>query len=180
MALSDRELLQEIAAGDEAALAEFYDRFASYILALLVRWTGRRGDADDVLQEVFWQVWRQASSYDEHRATPRGWLVLLAQSRAVDVLRKRKAAAAITVETEPSTTAGPLADAQLTESRDRVWAALERLPQEQQSAICSAFFDGLTYQQVAERENIPEGTAKTRIRLGLQRLRSYLNDEGNS
>src|SRR5262245_56111527 len=91
MDTSDQQLLAGISGGDQAALATFYDRHAARTLALLARWLGGRGDAEDVLQEVFWQVWRLAGRYDAQRATPLGWLFLLARSRALDHLRRQPA-----------------------------------------------------------------------------------------
>src|SRR5262245_47958826 len=90
MALSDQDLLSRIASGDGAAFADLYDRHAPRLLALLVGWLGRREDAEDVLQDAFWQVWRQADRYDARRSPVEAWLVLIARSRALDHLRRRR------------------------------------------------------------------------------------------
>ncbi len=173
---SDHDLLSDIAAGDQAALAEFYDRHAPRTLGLLLRWLRQRSDAEDVLQEVFWQVWRRADQYDARRATPVGWLALLARSRSLDYLRQRRTRALPEMSREPMTLDDPCGPIELGESDERLRQALTVLPDEQRRAIVLAFYDGLTYEQVATQEAVPVGTAKTRIRLGIRRLRDQLRD----
>jgi RNA polymerase sigma-70 factor (ECF subfamily) len=173
---SDHDLLRDIAAGDQAALAEFYDRHAPRTLGLLLRWLGQRSDADDVLQEVFWQVWRRAARYDPLRASPVGWLVLLARSRSLDHLRQRRTKGLPELSLEPASLDDPPEQLDLGESNERLRQALTLLPDEQRRAVVLAFYDGLTYEQVARREAVPVGTAKTRIRLGIRRLRLELRD----
>jgi RNA polymerase sigma-70 factor (ECF subfamily) len=173
---SDHELLRDIAAGDQSALAEFYDRHAPRTLGLLLHWLRQRSDAEDVLQEVFWQVWRRADQYDAFRASPVGWLVLLARSRSLDHLRQRQTKGLLELSLEPATRDDPHDHLELGESSARLRQALTLLPDEQRRAVVLAFYDGLTYEQVARREAVPVGTAKTRIRLGIRRLRLELRD----
>jgi RNA polymerase sigma-70 factor (ECF subfamily) len=173
---SDQQLVSRIASGDSAAFAEFYDRHAPGVLGLLLRLLGQRADADDVLQETFLQVWRRAPQYDAGRATPVGWLVLIARSRAVDHLRQRRPTNVAAAESICATLTDPADGLERQEVARCMRAALQRLPEEQRSAIGLAFFAGLTHEQVAQRLGVPLGTAKTRIRLGIQRLRTLLEE----
>lgn len=174
---SDHQLLGRIASGDNAAFAAFYDRHAGRVFGLLSRWLRRQGDAEDVLQETFWQVWRRAGSYDPSRSPPTAWLQLIARSRALDHLRQRKRAAVPTEVEEPAEEHDPFCDLLRDEASHQVHSALAQLPDEQRKAIGLAFFGGLTYEQVAQSQAIPLGTAKTRIRRGMQRLRELLSEE---
>lgn len=172
---ADSQLLQRIATADQAAFAEFYDRHAATVFGWLVRLLPQRGDAEDVLQETFCQVWRQANQYDAGRATPRGWLMMMARSRALDHLRRRRPTGDLAA-VEPFHELDAAEPAQRNEAAYRIRGALTQLPEEQRSALCLAFFGGLTYQQVAERQAVQVGTAKTRIRLALGRLRNLLRE----
>jgi len=175
MLVSDNELLTGVAAGDRAAFAAFYDRHAPAVFGLLIRMLPQRGDAEDVLQETFMQVWRQAGRFDPTRSSPFGWVVMMARSRAVDRLRQKVAS-----PTSEPTDRPVLSEAESALEREetaaRIRRALALLPAEQRTAIDLAFYGGLTYEQVADRQAIPVGTAKTRIRLGMHRLRSLLGD----
>jgi RNA polymerase sigma-70 factor (ECF subfamily) len=172
---ADSQLLQRIAAADPEAFAEFYDRHAAAVFGLLTRLLPQRGDAEDVLQETFCQVWRQANRYDGARACPRGWLLMLARSRALDHLRRQRPAGDIAGVGEPFQVTDATQPAQRNEAAELIRAALSQLPEEQRSALSLAFYDGLSYRQVADRQAVQLGTAKTRIRLALARLRSLLN-----
>lgn len=171
---SDPELVAGIAAGDPAAFAAFYDRHSSFVYGLLIRMLGRTAEADDALQETFLQVWREASRYEKDRASPTGWLVMMARSRAVDWLRRQGTAAGRPGWPPPASSPDVGDGCERDEAACRVRAAVNRLPDVQRSAIELAFFGGLTYEQVATQQAIPVGTAKTRIRLGIQRLRQLL------
>lgn len=178
--LSDIDLLRGIAEGDRAALATLYDRYAPRILGLLVRWLKHRGDAEDVLQEVFWQAWAGAIRFDAGRATPGGWLYLLARSRALDHLRRRRLKSLPNDALEAEAVGDPLDEMERSETSQAVHRALSLLPREQCRAIRLAFYEGLTHLEVAQQEAIPVGTAKTRIRLGIQRLRGFLSGSEES
>ena len=177
MARSDQELLTGMASGDRGAFAEFFDRHAPRVLGLLCKWLGQRSDAEDVLQETFWQVWCRAGQYDAARAAPEAWLVLIARSRAMDHRRRQRPAPALPDGPGP---ADPASALERSEQTQQVRTALASLPEEQRSAISLAFYGGLTYEQVAQHQAIPLGTAKTRIRLGMRRLRSLLLGEGSA
>jgi len=175
MHVPDNELLVGVAAGDRTAFAAFYDRHSSAVFGLLVKMLPQRGDAEDVLQETFLQVWRQAGRFDPTRSSPFGWLVMLARSRAMDRLRRKAANPTSDPPDRPV-----LPDAESASERNefavRIRRALALLPAEQRAAIDLAFYGGLTYEEVADRQGIPVGTAKTRIRLGMHRLRNLLSD----
>ena len=176
------ELMSRIAAGDARAFAELYDRLAARVFGLIVKVLGTRRGADDVLQETFWKVWRMAGEYDPIRSSPPVWVAMIARSMAMDHRRHavrqlaREDAArgaanadAFTV-TMPSTVEGA-ADLGLPAN-----GALSRLPDDQREAIGLAFFRGLSHSQIAACTNLPIGTVKTRIRLGMKRLRELLAD----
>ena len=172
---TDEFLLQRIAAGDRTAFAALYDRHAPRLLALVRRWLNpHRGDAEDVLQEIFWQVWCHAGKYDCGRSPAEVWLVLLARSRSMDHLRRKRGERCSEASGEPAVTDAPERALEDQEMAQQVRAALAQLPDEQRTAIVLAFFSGFTYEQVAQRLAIPVGTAKTRIRLGMKRLRDLL------
>jgi RNA polymerase sigma-70 factor (ECF subfamily) len=174
---SDHQLVRDMVKGDDTALAAFYDRHAARVLGMLIRMTGRRDEAEDVLQEVFWQVWRCANQYNPARSTPSVWIILIARSRALDEIRRRKAATALHEEDEPAIHTDPSLDVQRHELARRVQTELDRLPEEQRQAVCLAFYDGLTHEEIAQSQKVPLGTAKTRIRLGMERLRNLLHTQ---
>jgi RNA polymerase sigma-70 factor (ECF subfamily) len=174
---TDEQLIGRIAAGDASALAELYDRYAPRVLGLLVKMLPSRSDADDVLQEVFWQVWKTAGRYSSERGSPTVWLLVMARSRALDALRRKKASAALEEVAEPAAWNPPSGDLEQKESSERIRRALAELTTEQQQAIRLSFFGGLTHPEIAERLATPLGTVKTRIRLGMKRLRSVLADQ---
>lgn len=176
----DSVLLSRIAAGDGDALTELFDRHSPVVLGLLVRIVGGRAEAEEVLQEVFLQAWMQADRYDEERATPRGWLLMLARSRALDRLRRREAQRRREDEAAEEGAGAaviPMGTARLeaAERRGRIGAALGILSPEQRHCIELAFFEGLTHTQIAERLQAPLGTVKSRILLGMNKLRQALS-----
>lgn len=180
---NDVELLKAIAARDEAALAQLYDRYRTILFGLLMRILNNREEAEDVLQEVFLQVWRKAADFDENRGRPFTWLVTLARSRGIDRLRTLAArervaeAGAREVSDEISDAA---TDAFKSEQRGLVSDALAKLPDEQKRPIMLAYFDGLTQSEIATRTGAPLGTVKTRMRTGMIRLRELLAGQGAS
>lgn len=173
---TDTALIARIARErDQAAFATLYDRLAPRVLGLLLRVLRNRTDAEDVLQEAFLQVWNQAERFDGGRSVPLGWVLMIARSRATDRLRKRSI---IQAEQPPEvpTTPDPTAGLHATETAARVSAALAGLPTEQAEPIRLAFFHGLTHEGIAAKLGIPLGTVKTRIRLGMARLRDRFPD----
>jgi RNA polymerase sigma-70 factor (ECF subfamily) len=180
---SDVELLAAIARKDETALAELYDRYRIILFGLLVRILTSREEAEDVLQEVFLQVWRQAADFDEKRGRPFTWLVTLARSRGIDRLRNLAARqrVALAGAREPSEeVSDAIADAFKSEQRTLVTTALEQLPEEQKGPLILAYFDGLTQSEIAAKLGAPLGTVKTRMRSGLMKLRELLGNQSAS
>lgn len=180
---SDVDLLKAIVRQDEMALAELYDRYRVILFSLLVRILNSREEAEDVLQEVFLQVWRRAADFDEQRGRPFTWLVTLARSRGIDRLRNLAARerVAIAGAREPSEqVSDAVADAFRSEQRGLVTSALNQLPDEQKSALMLAYFDGLTQSEIADKLEAPLGTVKTRMRTGLIKLRELLGNKSAS
>ncbi len=173
---TDADLIGRIAGDrDAAAFAALYDRLAPRALGLLIRVLRNRPDAEDVLQETFLQVWNQAARFDRARSVPLGWVLMIARSRATDRLRKRSATATEQSPEVPTAT-DPTAGLQATETAGRVSAALGGLPPEQAAPLRLAFYEGLTHERIAARLGVPLGTVKTRIRLGMARLRDRFSD----
>jgi RNA polymerase sigma-70 factor, ECF subfamily len=175
----ETDLMRRIAAGDGGALTTVFDLHSPLTLGLLVRILGRRSEAEEVLQEVFLQVWTQADRYDPQRATPRGWILMLARSRALDRLRHRDAAGRREdlAAAEEARSEGPVGTTRLeaSERRSQVSSALGLLTPEQRHCIELAFFEGLTHTQIAERLQAPLGTVKSRILSGMGKLRQALS-----
>jgi RNA polymerase sigma-70 factor (ECF subfamily) len=176
---SDQQTLERMARGDADALADLYDRHAARVYSLALRIVRDAGDAEDVVQEVFAQAWRQASRYTASRGAVAAWLLTLARSRAIDRLRARRARpdqqGAEAAATELPDLAPPVDWQYLSAEQIRlVRGALEQLPFLQRVAIELAYFDGLTHVEIAARLEEPLGTVKTRIRSALTKLRESL------
>jgi RNA polymerase sigma-70 factor (ECF subfamily) len=178
-AAEDRAAFDRMARGDQDALAEIYDRHGRLVYSLAFRILRDQSDAEDVVQDVFSQAWRQASRYDASRGSVLGWLLTLTRSRAIDRLRGRRS------RPEPSSNEGALnsipdpaapADVQAVSAAEatHIRAALDGLTVLQRAAIELAFYEGLTHAEIAERLELPLGTVKTRIRQGLLKLRERL------
>ena len=176
------ELVARMARGDVQAFERFYDRYASLAFGLIRRVVGERDAAEDVLQEVFWQVWKEAGAYDPARGSVEAWLVMRAKTRAIDRLRARRRAAqvgAAPLAEAAAVDAAPAGDdvAAAVESRGVVEGLLARLPEAQRRVIELAFIGGLTQVEIAARLGEPLGTVKTRCRLALERLRAMMAPE---
>ena len=173
--------MQQIQARDQQALGTLYDRLAPLIHAVVVRILADRAEAEEVLVETFWQVWQHAGSFDASRGTLEGWIVTIARHRALDRLRARQRQAASTAsygagdrELAASRPSMPEAAALQGERARAVAAALAGLPDDQRLAIELAYYRGLSRAEIAAHVGQPVGTVKTRIRLGLTRLRTIL------
>jgi len=169
-----------LVARDPSALSDLYDQFGSYVFGLAARVIGDRHAAEDVTQEVFLSLWERPEAFEPSRGRLRTFLGTLAHRRAVDVVRReearRRRAARDAATTTPIPDVGELAMAIVT--AEQVRAEVSRLPSEQRAAIELAYFGGRTYRQVAEELGIPEGTAKSRMRLGLGRIAQALEAQG--
>lgn len=168
---------------DETGLAALYDRYRLILFGLLVRILNSREEAEDVLQEVFLQVWRRAADFDEQRGRPFTWLVTLTRSRAIDRLRvlaarQRLADSAARETTDEASDA--VADTLHAEQREIVARALASLPEEQRRTLKLAYFEGLTQSEIATQLGTPLGTVKTRMRAGMMKLRELLGEQMRS
>jgi RNA polymerase sigma-70 factor, ECF subfamily len=174
-------LLQQIAGGDRDAFRRFYDRYASLAFTFALRLLGSRSDADDLLQEVFLQVWRQAQSYSPERGSPEAWLITMTRSRGIDTLRsmRRRRMSPLSPDVPVGADSGAQVEppTQATEAKLTVQGILARLPETQRMVLELAYFDGLTQSEIATRLAEPLGTVKTRMRAGLERLRGFLGVE---
>ncbi|MBC7789232.1 MAG: sigma-70 family RNA polymerase sigma factor [Anaerolineae bacterium] len=177
--MSDEELLRRMHNGDADSLGRLYDRWSPLLFPLVVHLLTDPDEAEDVVQETFWQAWRHADRYDAARSDVAGWLFVIARSKALMRLRARRRRRE---EPLPSADApelvAPLADpavnAELAGRRAIVLAALAGLPPEQRHTVDLAYFHGMTQQEIAERTGQPLGTVKGRIRLALEKLRQPL------
>ncbi|HMF94561.1 MAG TPA: sigma-70 family RNA polymerase sigma factor [Vicinamibacterales bacterium] len=182
-AAADRDALARVVRGDHDALAEIYDRHARLLYSLALRILRRPTDAEDVIQEVFSQVWRQAGRYDTSRGTVVGWLVTVARSRALDRLRRDRGeppSADIELVSRDVVDPGAMVDLQLVDAEQaaRVRAALGALPETQRVPLELAYYEGLSQTAIAARLETPLGTIKTRMRQALLRLRDALAEQG--
>jgi RNA polymerase sigma-70 factor (ECF subfamily) len=165
---------------DEGALAELYDQYGSFVYGLAARVIADRRAAEDITQDVFLYVWEHPETFDPQRGRLRTFLGTLAHRRAVDHVRREEARRRRGERDAAIAVSVPDVDemAMALVAAERVRAEVERLPSEQREAIELAYFGGRTYRQVAEELGIPEGTAKSRLRLGLRRIADALEANG--
>jgi RNA polymerase sigma-70 factor, ECF subfamily len=169
--------MQAFTRREPRAAEELYDRFAPRVFGLGVVMLGNPTQAEDLVQDTFVKVWRNATSFDPARGSLDTWVLLIARSLALDLLRRRVLESKVLAsqqDPERSTEAGPEEQAEIHDLADRARRAMGALSAGQRAAIELAYFGGKTSAQVAEMEGIPLGTAKTRIRTGLIRLREAL------
>jgi RNA polymerase sigma-70 factor (ECF subfamily) len=176
---ADRTALERMARGDAEGVAELYDRHGRLVYSLALRILHDQADAEDAVQEVFTQAWRQASRYQASRGNVVAWLMNLTRSRAIDRLRSRRSRpeglADETAAVEMPDLAQPVDEQLALSGRARqIRAAVEELSLLQRMAIELAFYEGLTHAEIAERLELPLGTVKTRIRQGLLKLKDRL------
>ncbi len=173
-----RAAMARLAQGDSAALEEIYEATRVKLFGICFRILGDRKEAEDALQDVYVNLWQRADRYDPSRASPISWLATFARNRAVDRLRtgKVRGGAVPVEEANPLPDEAPLADAMLVDAEKtaQIHTCLKTLDDNVQGHIKSAFFDGFTYAELAERADVPLGTMKSWIRRGLQKLRACL------
>jgi RNA polymerase sigma factor (sigma-70 family) len=176
---AERVLVERLSSGDETALVELYDRYAPFVYGLAVRTLVDRQIAEEVTQEVFVSLWEHPQQIDPGRGTLRGFLGTLTHRRAVDAVRREEARRRREVRVaQHEDTVPDVADVVLrSDTTGRVRTAVAVLPDAQRQALELAYFDGYTYRQVAEVLGIPEGTAKSRLRLALTRIAEHLGPE---
>ena len=171
---ADNSLVSAIRSGDEKAMAMLYDRYSSIVYSVALRVMGDTGAAEDVLQEVFMQLWRNPGGFDSSRGNLAAWLAVISRNRAIDAIRKRRPdtdIADVIVSVEPDL-AG---DAERARAMEKARGALGAMPSAQRSALEMAYFEGLTHTEIAAKTGEPLGTIKTRIRAGLLGLRKAFN-----
>jgi RNA polymerase sigma-70 factor (ECF subfamily) len=173
----DAALIRRMAEGDETALAQLYDHWVSLVYSMIIQLLRDADEAEDVVEETFWQAWQRAPGYDPARGTVRSWLFTIARSRTLDRMRaraRRREEVNLTDVTVAAADADPQLHAEGRERRARVLAALAEIPDDQGQTLELAYFHGLSQTEIAELLSQPLGTIKTRMRLGMQKLREKL------
>jgi RNA polymerase sigma-70 factor, ECF subfamily len=178
---SDAELLRRMVQGDEEALGLFYNRWQPLVHGVVLRILRQRNDVEGVVEDAFWQAWKQAGRFEAGRGSVQTWLLTIARSRALDKVRALKRLREEPIEGESgevvvqlATATDPSMNAEASERRAVVMAALSELPAEQREALELGYFAGLSQTEIAERTGQPLGTIKTRMRLAMQKLRGRL------
>jgi len=169
---SDAALIERIMQRDERALEALYDRYAGMLLSVLRRILRDTQAAEEVLQDIFFQLWRRAADFDASRGSLPGWLLVIARNRAISRLRRHNPAAGEELVENAVFVPGHLESAVARqELLGKVKSALETLPKEQRTAVELAYFEGLTHREIAERTGDPLGTVKTRLRTAVETLK---------
>jgi RNA polymerase sigma-70 factor (ECF subfamily) len=184
----DAVLVRRMQSGDERALGTFYDRWYPIVNGLVSRMLKSADDVEDVVEETFWQVWRQANRFAEGRGSVQTWVLTIARSRALDRLRSTRRRREDSIDddggenlassAEPTfvrATNDPSLAVEHKERSQLIRAALGELPREQREALELGYFKGLSQTEIAERTGQPLGTVKTRMRLAMQKLRDRLS-----
>ena len=182
----DADLVQRMQGGDEQALGLLFDRWEFTVRTVAIGIVGDATEAEDVVEDTFWQAWRQAERFDTNRGSAGSWLVTIARSRALDrrraMNRVREDAGLDDLETSgadvQSTDMDPLESLEVGERSRRLHAALDTLPTEQRESLHLAYFEGMSQTEIAARTGLALGTVKTRMRLAMQKLRGVLAETG--
>ena len=182
--LEDVALINLIIQKNEAALGELYDRYHRLVYSIALNVAGRPEDAEEITLDVFTRLWEKADTYHSERAKVTTWLTRMARNRAIDVLRRESvrpmkySVSWAQVSPEPAAEREkPEAAAHLAMEKERVREAIANLPEAQQEVLALAYFKGYSHSEIADELKIPLGTAKARIRSGMQKLRALLADE---
>ncbi len=181
---TDLELMQGIQQEDPEALSQLYDRYNGILKALILRVVHNEAEADDLLQEIFMEIWNQAKNFSAQKGKPLGWMVTLARRRAIDGLRKKQAYARAEERLQNETEQQPDAwvhnateeEITFTDTRVIIRRVINSLPPAQQQAIELAFFRGMSQREIAAKTNTPLGTVKTRLELGLKKIYDGLKE----
>jgi RNA polymerase sigma-70 factor (ECF subfamily) len=181
---SDLDLMHSIQNGDADALSLLYDRYNGILKALILRVVHNEAEADDLLQEIFMEIWNQAKNFSAQKGKPLGWMVTLARRRAIDGLRKKQAYARAEERLQAETEQQPEAwvhnsterEIDFADTRVLVRQVINSLPPAQQQAIELAFFRGMSQREIAADTNTPLGTVKTRLELGLKKIYDGLKE----
>jgi RNA polymerase sigma-70 factor (ECF subfamily) len=185
---ADAELVRRMQSGDERALGTFYDRWYPIVNGLISRMLPSADDVEVVVEETFWQVWRQSSRFEDGRGSVQTWLLTIARSRALDRLRATRrrredsidddggeALASLAEPAFATAASDPSLAVEHNERTQLIRVALGELPREQREALELGYFKGLSQSEIAERTGQPLGTVKTRMRLAMQKLRDRLS-----
>jgi RNA polymerase sigma-70 factor, ECF subfamily len=181
---TDLELMFGIQKEDPEALSQLYDRYNGILKALILRVIHNEAEADDLLQEIFMEIWNQAKNFSAQKGKPLGWMVTLARRRAIDGLRKKQAYARAGERLQAETESQPDAwvhnsteeEINLGDTRVLIRGVISALPEPQQQAIELAFFRGMSQREIAAETNTPLGTVKTRLELGLKKIYDGLKE----
>jgi RNA polymerase sigma-70 factor (ECF subfamily) len=182
--LSDADLVGLTADGNADAIGVLYDRYSGAVFAFAVRMLGDRAVAEELLQEVFFRCWKQARAYSSQRGSFITWLLSITHNMAIDELRRRGRRPQRADTADPVQLLANVRDrepsvedrAQLGALREEIGAAMRQLPAAQRTTIEMAYFDGMTQREIADALQEPLGTVKTRMRLGMRKLRDHLNE----
>jgi RNA polymerase sigma-70 factor (ECF subfamily) len=181
---SDVDLMLGIQSGDADALSQLYDRYSGIMKALILRIIHNGTEADDLLQEVFMEIWNQAKNFSAEKGKALGWMVTLTRRRAIDALRKKQAYARAEERLQAEPERQPLAwvenatekDIEAGDTRVLMAKVINSLPEAQQQVIELAFFQGMSQREIAFHTNVPLGTVKTRLELGLKKIYDGLKE----
>jgi len=170
---SDNSLIERVRIREHQAMAEIFDRYAGLVYSVALRVLKDSGHAEDVTQEIFFQLWRNPDSFSSSRGALATWLLVVARNRAIDHLRQRRPGEPVDEVVVASAT-NIQSETERSIMMQRVRGIIGDLPQEQQQSLQMAFFDGLSHSEIAEKTGQPLGTVKTRIRSALTSLRKRL------
>lgn len=179
---TDEQLMARIQEREPEALAALYDRYSGILKSLIMGVIHNDAEADDLLQEIYMEIWKQAAHYSVQKGKPLGWIVTLTRRRSIDRLRKKQAYARAEERLQNETEQQPEAwvhnstedDIQMSDNRRLILGVLKNLPPAQREAIDLAFYHGMSQREIAAKTGIPLGTIKTRLELGLKKISEAL------
>ena len=178
--LNDEDLLQLLGQGNESALGALYDRYGKMAYSLAYRILGDIQAAEDAVQEAYINIWRRAGSFNETRGTARTWIMAVVHHRSIDIGRKRRGLAPRELPLEltplPEDPHDTWSEVSKTLDRELLTVCLNKIPKEQREVIQLAYFEGYTQREIADLKGIPLGTVKGRVRIGMEKLRSLLQE----
>ena len=169
----DTALVNGVLAGDQNAMAKMFDKYSPVVYSVAIRVLRDSGHAEDVTQEVFLQIWRNPASFVQGRGSLAAWLVVVARNRSIDLLRRRKPSDPVE-DVVLVSSVDVASEAERNIATEKIRNVLKKLPQEQQTSVELAFFEGLSHSEIAQRTGDPLGTVKTRIRSALASIRKAL------
>ena len=172
-ATDDMGLLTRIQSGDQEAMSALFDRYGTMVYSVALRVLKDAGEAEDVMQEIFVQVWKNPGAFVSGKGSLGGWLVVVARNRSIDMIRRRRPTEQVELFALPSST-NLAREAERNSLLGKIRGVMVSLPEEQRKSVELAFFEGLSHSEIAEKTGDPLGTVKTRIRLALTSIRKAL------